>query len=176
MVSVLLSAVSFPSAALPPELTVILRALAAVLVVVTGALAACVKPPAPAVKEIVPGDVTPVLLPRPMVPAAMLTLPTTVTGAVAICTLLVVRLKLPEMPAADVPFRVVVPVPAVCVRSPSSRTVPVNVTLAADAMVSETGADVPPMVPSVTLPAAAVIVAEEGSVQSAGGQMRRRSC
>jgi len=34
MVSVLLSAVSFPSAALPPELTVILRALAAVLVVV----------------------------------------------------------------------------------------------------------------------------------------------
>ncbi|MFM7865469.1 MAG: hypothetical protein ACKPHU_14740, partial [Planctomycetaceae bacterium] len=89
----------------------------------------------------------------------------TVSGAVAICTLLVVRLKLPEIPAADVPFRVVVPVPAVCVRSPSSRTVPVNVTLAAEAMVSETGADVPPMVPSVTLPAAAVIVAEKAPLR-----------
>ena len=157
-VSVPASAFSRPSTALPVELTVTAIAAVVLLVVVIGAVAACVKPPDPAVMAILPVAVSPVLLPRLMVVAARVTAPPTVIGAVANWTLPVVRLRFPLMPVPLIPFSVVVPVPADCVRLPAMRTVFWNVTAAADTMVTPVSAVVAPVAPSVRLPAASVAV------------------
>jgi hypothetical protein len=125
---------------------------------VMGAVAACVKLPDPAVTAILPPDVNPVLAARLIVVAASVTAPPTVIGAVANCTLLVVRLRLPLMPVPLIPFSVVVPVPANCVRFPAILTVLWNVTVAAESMVSPVRAVVAPTAPSVRLPAPSVVV------------------